>query len=251
MKPHDSADKAAPCGWMQRLVRFFDSWFMGERRDSGSDSFGIHIVRTTSDDFLNGPKLYASLTNTAGEIRLNAPGLDSTDRHGNNKEHPVLLIARLKPIKRLLWFVCGLKSPPIVSFYLRWRSRKRLAGSGQCLSPESQSNAILAVWVPPSNEDYSKLLRTISGTAKTTSPISEDLPACGDVLETQRDTGLRVQVLGNEEDGLAPSGSIPERGVDDREISHSESSNSPANVRVMVTPLAGASVDRGVKVEIT
>ena len=25
VKPHDSADKEAPCGWMQRLVRFFDS----------------------------------------------------------------------------------------------------------------------------------------------------------------------------------------------------------------------------------
>ena len=27
MKPHDSADKVAPCGWMQRLVRFLDCFF--------------------------------------------------------------------------------------------------------------------------------------------------------------------------------------------------------------------------------
>ena len=29
MKPHDSADKAAPCGWMQRLVRCSSSLVAG------------------------------------------------------------------------------------------------------------------------------------------------------------------------------------------------------------------------------
>jgi hypothetical protein len=208
---------------VSRLVRFFDSWFMAWRRDSESDSFGIHIVRTASDDFLNGPKLYASLTNTGGEIRLNASGLNRTERHGNHKEHPVLLIARLKPIKRLLWFVCGLKSPSVVNLYIRWRSGKRLARCGQCLSPECQSDSIPPVWVPPSNEDYSKLLQAVSDTAKTTPPIGEYLPACGNVLETQRDTGLGVQIFGDKEDSLAPFGDIPERRVDDRVSSHDES----------------------------
>ncbi len=203
---------------------------MGERKESDSDSFSISIIRAASNDILDCPKLYASLTNTGGEIRLNAPGLSRADRHGNHKEHPVLLIARLKPVKRLLWFICGLKSPAVVNLYIRWRSRKWLTRGGQCLSPETKSESVPTVWVSPTDDDYAKLLLAVSGTAKATPPIGENLPSCVDILEAKRDTGLGIQILGDKEDGLAPSGGIPERCVDDRGSSHDESENSLANV---------------------
>ena len=196
---------------------------MDKSKNSESDSHGIYIVRTASNDILNGPKLYAGLTNTGGKIRLYAPGLIRTDRHGNQKEHPMLMIARLKPIKRLLWLVCCLKSPSVVNLYLRWVNRKRLSWSGQYLGSESQGEPVPTVWVPPTDDDYAKLLQSVSGTSKTTPPINENLPPCNDVLEAQSNAGLGVQILTDEKHCLTPSGSIPQRGINDRSSGHEDS----------------------------
>ena len=196
------------------------------------DQYGILIVRTTSKNFPNGPKVYASLTNTGGEIRLNAPALSCTDRHGNNKEHPMLLVASFKPIKRLLWLVCCLKAIPIMHGHIARFRGKWLTRSGKGLSPNSQCESIPTVWMPPTNNDYSKILRAICDTSKSTLPIGENLPACGDVLEAQRDTGLGIQILGDKEDGFTPSGGIPQTGINDRFGVHGVSEILLANVNV-------------------
>ena len=45
--PQDSADKAAPCGWMQRLVRFFDSilrWIAQKNAPLGPIEFMLAVA---------------------------------------------------------------------------------------------------------------------------------------------------------------------------------------------------------------